>query len=73
MKRRRYKWKPGEHLSLQQSATKYTGFRQRRRRYTVCFVIDGDGLPVWSGGGVKPTSETIERVTRYVKTGTLDR
>ena len=52
-------WQPGEHFSMQQSAAKYTGFGRRRPRYTTCFVVNEDGLPEWSCGGVRPRPEML--------------
>ncbi len=68
----RHVWQPGDHFSMQQSAAKYTGFGRRRPRYTTCFVINEDGLPEWTEGGVKPRPETIKRAIRYVLTGDGD-
>ena len=64
-------WEPGERLSVQQGAKSYTGFARRRRKYTICFKIGDDGRPVHCAG-VKPTQETIDRVTRYVLSGSTD-
>lgn len=65
-------WRPGEHLNIQQAATKQTRFARRRPTYTCCFEIDETGDPVWTGAGVRPRPDTIERVRRYVFTGSMD-
>lgn len=65
-------WRTGERFSVQQASAKYSGFTRRRPRYTCCFEIDILGDPVWTGSGVRPRPDTIERVRRYVFTGTMD-
>jgi len=67
----KYQWRSGEHLRVQQSSKKYTS-GSFRRRYDVYFKIDENGKPVWSGG-VKPTQDTIDRVNRYVETGSAEK
>lgn len=72
LKIHRRAWRPGERFSVQQASAKYSGFTRRRPRYTCCFEITSTGDPVWTGSGVKPRPDTIERVRRYVFTGTMD-
>lgn len=69
----RHVWLPGSHFTMQQSASKRGMFNltRRRPRYSVCFVINDDGLPEWSGG-TKAQPKTLERAMRFVLTGNGD-